>query len=69
MLTDGQLGRQALTALGATTRNNLLAVLGRHARAEAVTARAHELAGLESPLHGEAPVNTNSAFVSVSTRE
>jgi len=45
------LGREALTALGATTRNNLLAVLGGHTRAEAVTARAHELAGLECPLH------------------
>jgi hypothetical protein len=64
-----RLGRQTLAALGATTRNNLLAILGRHASAEAVTARAHELAGLKCPLHDQAPVDNNSVSANVSIRE
>jgi hypothetical protein len=49
------LGRQALTALGAATRDDLLAVLGGHTRAVAVTAGSHELRRLECPLHEVAP--------------
>jgi hypothetical protein len=46
------LGSQALTTLGAATRDNFLAVLGGHARAEAVTALAHESAWLVGAFHG-----------------
>src|SRR5690606_3667738 len=45
-------GRQALAALGAATRDNLLAVRGGHPRTEAVTALAHESRRLIGPLHG-----------------
>jgi hypothetical protein len=47
------LGGQPLAALGATATDDLAAVLGGHPRAETVTARTHQTAGLESPLHGE----------------
>src|SRR5262249_22608013 len=45
------LGRQALATAGAAALNDLAAVLGGHARAEAVTALAHESARLIGPLH------------------
>src|SRR5208283_4927647 len=48
----GGLGRQPLAALGAATRDDLLAVLGRHARTIAVTALAHESGRLIGALHG-----------------
>jgi hypothetical protein len=47
----GRSGRQALAALGATPRNNLLTVLGGHPRTEAVSALAHESRRLIGPLH------------------
>src|SRR5690606_34113340 len=47
----GDSGRQALAALGATPRNDLLSVLGGHPRTEAVTALAHESRRLIGPLH------------------
>jgi hypothetical protein len=45
------LGGQALAAARAATGDDLLAVLGRHARTEAVTALAHEAGRLKGPLH------------------
>jgi len=55
--TATALGRQALTTPGATPRDNLLTVLGGHARAKAVTALAHQPGRLKSPLHVEATSN------------
>src|SRR5262245_11759220 len=46
------LGAQLLAALGAAARENLTAILGRHAGAETVKAFAHKAAGLISPFHG-----------------
>jgi hypothetical protein len=45
-------GAQALAATRATGGENLTATDGRQAGAEAVTALAHQFAGLISPLHG-----------------
>ena len=59
VVEDVSLGRQALTAARATARNDLAAVLGRHARAEAVTALAHEPGGLICALHEAAPVRVS----------
>ncbi len=50
------LGAEALTAASAATLNDFLTILGRHARAEAVTALAHESARLIGPLHEAAPL-------------
>ncbi len=52
------LGAQTLPALGAARGENLLAVLGRHTRAEPVAPFALQVAGLESPLggHGSLPL-------------
>ena len=47
------LGGQALAALGAAAGQDLLAVLGGHPQAEAVTALTHQFARLIGPLHGE----------------
>ena len=49
------LGAEALTALGATACNDLLAILGGHAGAKSVTTLAHEAAWLVGALHGCAP--------------
>lgn len=46
------LGGQALTALGAATGHDLLAILSRHTGAIAMTALAHESARLIGALHG-----------------
>ena len=46
------LGGQALAALGPTTGNDLLTILGGHTRAPSVTARTHETGRLKSALHG-----------------
>ena len=48
---DGRLGRQPLAALGAAARDDLLAVLGRHAQPVAVPAFTHEPRWLIVPLH------------------
>jgi hypothetical protein len=45
-------GAQTLAAAGAPGRENLAAAGGRQAGAKAVTALAHQFAGLISPLHG-----------------
>ena len=44
-------GRQALAATGAAAGDDLLAVLGGHARAKAVAALAHQTGRLKGPLH------------------
>ncbi len=49
-------GRQLLAATRATGGDDLAATDRGHAGAEAVTALAHELAGLIGPLHDNAPV-------------
>src|SRR6185312_11327899 len=49
---EGALGRQPLAALGAAAVQDLAAVLGRHAQAEAMTALTHEAARLVGALHG-----------------
>ena len=54
------LGAQALAALGAAAGQHLLAVLGGHAQAEAVTALAHQAGRLKGPLHGMAPGRKSS---------
>jgi hypothetical protein len=46
-------GGQALTALGATASNDLLAIGGRHTGAEAMTALADEAARLIGTFHAE----------------
>src|ERR1700756_660903 len=46
------LGAQALAALGAAAGEHLLSILGGHAPAETVTARAHEARRLKGALHG-----------------
>jgi len=46
------LDSQAFAALGATTCQNLAAVLGRHAGTETMDALALEIAGLEGSFHG-----------------
>jgi hypothetical protein len=50
------LGAKGLATAGAATLNDFLTILGRHARAEAVTALAHESARLIGPLHEAAPL-------------
>jgi hypothetical protein len=50
------LGAEGLATAGAATLNDFLTILGRHARAEAVTALAHESARLIGPLHEAAPL-------------
>jgi hypothetical protein len=47
----GALRAQALAALGPTTGENLTAILGGHAEAEAVTALTNEAARLIRTLH------------------
>ena len=46
-----RLSGKPLTALGAPTSDHLLAILGGHTRAPAVTARTHETGGLQCALH------------------
>ncbi len=50
-------GRKALAASGAAARQNLAAVLGRHAAAETVTPLADELGRLIGALHRNNPDN------------
>src|ERR1700761_4490347 len=50
---ESRLGRQPLAALGAAAVQDLAAVLGRHAQAEAMTALTHEAARLVGALHGK----------------
>jgi hypothetical protein len=45
------LSRKAFTTLGATSSNNTLATLGRHACAETVTAFTNQTARLEGTFH------------------
>ena len=58
MLGAQNLGAEALAALGATRRQDFLAVLGRHARAEPVAPLALQVARLKSPFggHGSLPL-------------
>jgi hypothetical protein len=49
------LSGQALAAARAPTGDDLLAILGRHAEAEAMTAAAHQSGRLKGALHDEAP--------------
>ena len=51
------LGREAVTAFGATASQYFAAVLGGHARAETVGALAAKVAGLKCTLHGTTPCN------------
>lgn len=50
-------GRKALAASGTSARQNLAAVLGRHAAAETVTPLADELGRLIGALHRNNPEN------------
>ena len=52
------LSANALAALGAATRENLTALLGRHARAETVAARTDKTARLISAFHGFVPLKS-----------
>jgi hypothetical protein len=54
------LGAQALAALGAAARQDLLTILRGHAKAEAVTARTHQARRLKSALHKKAPGRKSS---------
>jgi hypothetical protein len=49
---EQQLGAKALTPLGAATRDDLQATNGTDTRTEAMTALAHNLAGLIGLAHG-----------------
>jgi len=49
------LGGQTLATARTATGNDLLAILGRHTAAEAMTALAHKAAGLIGALHGGTP--------------
>ena len=51
----GNLYGEASTALGAATRQDCTAILGRHASTEAVGTSAFDSAGLESTFHGAIP--------------
>lgn len=48
-------GAKALAALGAARREHFLSILGRHARAEAVTALADQFARLIGAFHNQSP--------------
>ncbi|SMX55605.1 conserved protein of unknown function [Bradyrhizobium sp. ORS 285] len=52
-------GAETLAAPGATRGKDLAAAGGGEAGAEAVTALAHQFAGLISPLHGRSPLTGN----------
>ena len=49
-------GRKALAAARAAGCNDPAAAYCRHTGAKSMTALAHDLAGLISPLHGKTPV-------------
>lgn len=52
----GRSGAQTLAAAGAACGENLAAAGGRQTGAKAVTALAHQFAGLIGPLHGRSPL-------------
>jgi hypothetical protein len=58
---QGGSGGQAPAPMSSASRNDLTATFRRHSRAKAVTALAHELAGLIGPLHGSSPVSITGA--------
>jgi hypothetical protein len=63
---DAGSGAQTLAATRAARGKNLAASGGRKAGAKAVTALAHQFAGLISPLHGRSPLPGSSPPESVS---
>lgn len=62
------LSRQALAAARTATSDDLLAIFGRHAKAKAMTAAAHQLRRLKGALHDEAP-RQNAALAKPAGRD